>query len=59
VHTAGPKRVGILGGASIGDLMIFGEILAIKKDGIVSLVGLSKSPSHQRSKSLFEFSQFV
>ncbi len=40
--TGGPKRVGNLGGAGIGDLLVLGEILEIQKTGIVFLVGFER-----------------
>lgn len=42
--TGGIKRVGNLGGFGIGDLLVWGEILAIRENGIVFLVGLERAP---------------
>ncbi len=42
--TGGTKRVGNLGGFGIGDLLVWGEILAITSKGIVFLVGFDRAP---------------
>jgi hypothetical protein len=42
--TGGIKRVGNLGGYMIGDLMVWGEILAIRQNGIIFLVGFDRAP---------------
>lgn len=42
--TGGVKRVGNLGGFGIGGLMVWGEILAIRKNGIIFLVGFDRAP---------------
>ena len=42
--TGGAKRVGNLGGFGIGGLTVWGEILAIRDNGIVFLVGFDRAP---------------
>lgn len=44
VSTGGPKQIGNLGGGGVNDLLEWGEILAIGKDGIVFLVGFQQNP---------------
>ena len=46
--TGGPLRVGNLGGFGADDLVVWAEILAIGKDGIVFLVGFDKEPVRPR-----------
>jgi hypothetical protein len=48
--TGGIKRVGNLGGFGIGGLMVWGEILAIRENGIVFLVGFDRAPTLPRMK---------
>jgi len=42
--TGGKKQVGNLGGVSLGDPIVWGEILAIRENGVVFLVGFEKMP---------------
>jgi hypothetical protein len=42
--TGGPKRIGNMGGGAVEEMMFWGEILDIKKTGIVFLVGFQKTP---------------
>ena len=42
--TGGKKQVGELGGVSLDDLIVWGEILAIRENGVVFLVGFEKMP---------------
>jgi len=46
--TGGKKQVGELGGYFIGELSVFGEILAIEDKGIVFLVGFERAPQIPR-----------
>jgi len=48
VRTGGTKKVGNLGGASVGELTVWGEILAISDKGIVFLVGFERSPQFHK-----------
>jgi hypothetical protein len=43
VITGGRKKVGNLGGATINELMIWAEILAIRENGVVFLIGFEKN----------------
>lgn len=42
--TGGKKQVGNLGGVSLDDLIVWGERLAIRENGVVFLVGFEKMP---------------
>jgi hypothetical protein len=43
--TGGIKKVGPIGGYGIGDVTVWGEILAIRENGIVFLIGFVAEPS--------------
>jgi len=44
ITTGGPRRLGNLGGVSVGGLLMIPEILEIRDDGVVFLVGFLRKP---------------